>query len=421
MRGKGEGAVYQRCDRRVGCPDMVPEVQPNGDIKKVRPPHKCRGLWCAALELPSLSTDRRKKVLTAKSKTVVLQKLAAARAELERAGDMATASQPLEVWLTYWLDKVAAKRVRPSTLYTYRKQLEKHVIPALGKVRLDKLTPTHIRRLHDAMADAGKSGTYALTTHRVLSKALTDAVREGRVGRNVAQLVDAPRMGKNDGEALSVEEAISVYQYAVASLASDAYDPAPVLWTAYLLTGVRRSELLALEWDRVTDVIDLSWQLQRIQDISTASADFEYRQLRGKLYMVRPKSKAGWRVIPLVEPLATILAEHRRRSPSNPLGLVFARADGNPIEPARASAAWKSWYTDVELTKKHVPLHFLRHTHVDFMFAAGIDDDIKMEMVGHSTRAMTQAYKTKGNRPRLEAGARSIASWFEGQISTRPL
>jgi integrase len=81
--------------------------------------------------------------------------------------------------------------------------------------------------------------------------------------------------------------------------------------------------------------------------------------------------------------------------------LVFARADGQPIEPSRASAAWKSWYTDVRLTDKHVPLHYLRHTFADLLFAARVDDGEKIDLMGHSNRSMTQAYRTKGNQPRL--------------------
>lgn len=370
MRGKGEGSVFR----------------------------DSRGLWTAKVELPSHDGIRRTKVVRSKNKADVLRKLADMKKELERAGDLPTASQTLESWLTYWLDKVAAKRVRPSTLYTYRRQLEKQVIPVLGKVRLDKLTGAHIRRLHDHMADEGLSSTYALTTHRLLSKALTDAVREGRVGRNVASLVDAPRLGRSDAEALSVEEAKTVLDYARTSLASDAYDPAPVLWATYLLTGMRRSEVLALEWDRVTDEIDLSWQLQRIKDMDPT---FEARHLTGKLYLTRPKSKSGWRVLPLVEPLRSLLEDHRRRTASNKYGLVFARMDGQPIEPSRASAAWKSWYTDVGLTTKHVPLHYLRHTFADLLFEARIDDGEKIDLMGHSNRSMTQAYRTKGNQPRL--------------------
>lgn len=390
MRGKGEGSIYKRSD----------------------------GLWCAAVELPPINGTRRKKIVTSKSKSEVIKKMAAVKKELERAGDLPTASQTLESWLTYWLDKVAAKAVRPSTLYTYRSQIEKQVIPALGKVRLDKLTQTHVRRLHDTMTDAGLSSTYALTTHRLLSKALTDAVREGRVSRNVAELVPAPRLGRSDAEALSVEEAKTVLDYARASLEADAYDPGPVLWATYLLTGIRRSELLALEWDRVTDEIDLSWQLQRIKDMTET---IEYRHVTGKLYFTRPKSRSGWRILPLVEPLKSLLADHKRRSPSNSYGLVFARADGQPIEPSRASTAWKSWYEDVNLTDKHVPLHYLRHTHVDLMYAAGIDDDLKTELVGHSNRAMTQAYKTVGNRARLTDAAERVSAMLAREPERPPL
>lgn len=374
-----------------------------------------RGLWNQWIELPMHYGERRRKVVRRKTLNELNQEVKRVMKALEDSGDLPTASQTLESWLRYWIDKIAAKRVRPTTLYTYRRQLETQVIPILGMTRLDKLTPTHIRRLHDTMADAGLSSTYALTTHRLLSKALTDAVREGRVSRNVATLIDAPKLGRSDAKALSVEEAMTVIDYARASLKSDAYDPGPVLWATYLLTGVRRSELLALEWERVTDFIDLSWQLQRVKDISTAPADFEYRHVTGKLYMTRPKSGSGWRILPLVEPLKSLLVDHRRRSKSNNYDLVFARTDGQPIEPSRASTAWKSWYEDVNLTDKHVPLHYLRHTHVDLMYAAGIDDDLKTELVGHSNRSMTQAYKTVGNRARLTDAAERVSELLRRQ------
>jgi integrase len=217
-------------------------------------------------------------------------------------------------------------------------------------------------------------------------------------------------LGRSDAEALSIDEAKTVLGYARASLASDAYDPAPVLWATYLLTGMRRSEVLALEWDRVTDEVDLSWQLQRIKDMDDNT---EHRHVTGKLYLTRPKSRSGWRILPLVEPLRSLLEDHRRRTPSNSYGLVFARADGQPIEPARASAAWKSWYTDVELTSKHVPLHYLRHTFADLLFEARVDDGEKIDLMGHSNRSMTQAYKTKGNLPRLTDALERVAAQLD--------
>lgn len=384
MRGKGESSVYKRPD----------------------------GLWAAAVELPPVDGKRRRKVITSKSKATVLKKLGTIKSELERAGDLPTASQTLESWLNYWLTKVAPKRIAPTTLYTYRSQINKQVIPVLGKTRLDKLTPSSIRRLHDHMTDAGLSSTYALTTHRVLAKALTDAVREGRVSRNVAELVDPPRQAKVELEPLDVDEAIQVLLKAAEALTADVYDPSAVLWASYLLTATRRGELLGLEWDRVVfdgdnPHVDLSWQLQRIKDISTAPADYEYRPVKGKLYLVRPKSRSGWRIIPLVDPLASLLRDHQARSAPNTHGLVFAPS-GAPVQPSRASTGWKEWKPAV--TKKATRLHDLRHTTVDLLYAAGVPEDIIQEIVGHSTRGMTRAYKARGNQERLTAAMRQLST-----------
>ena len=61
--------------------------------------------------------------------------------------------------------------------------------------------------------------------------------------------------------------------------------------------------------------------------------DFELRHLSGGLYLTRPKSDAGRRVIPMFEPLRTILDRHMAAT-SNDYGLLFTREDGQPIDPA---------------------------------------------------------------------------------------
>ena len=380
MRGKGESAVYRRAD----------------------------GYWCAAVELPPRDGKRRRKVIVRKTKADVLRELGKLRKELERAGDMPTASDTVEKYLTYWLEKVAAKRVRPNVLTSYRSLVTRRIIPVLGRTRLDKLTPAHIVRLHDQMRADGLSSTYALGAHRVLSKALEDALREGRVTTNVAKLTDAPRKAQAALSALTVEEAVRVIGAAVPALQATPYDPEPVRWATYLLTGFRRGELLGLELDRVGDEIDLSWQLQRIRDISTAPADYEYRPLTGGLYLTRPKSRAGWRVIPVVEPLKSLLAEHIARMEPNPYGLVFVNSQGRPIDPSAESKAWSVACERYGIDKR-VRLHDLRHTTVDVLYEAGVPEDLIIELVGHSTRSMSRAYKSRGNQRRLTDAMQSMA------------
>lgn len=367
-RGKGEGAIFQRSN----------------------------GLWVARLELPTHDGSRRRKEITAVSKERLLEKLAAPRKEFYITGDLPSAAKPLEEWLTHWLDNIASQRNRPNTLAGYRSVITNQIIPTLGRVRLDKLTPEHVRRLHSSITASGRSSTYALNAHRVLAKALVDAEREGLVSRNVARLTDAPRKATRQLDALDVDEAIAIIERAVPELdgVTDEYDQEPARWSSYLLTGVRRGEMIGLEVDRVgADTLDMSWQMQRIPDISTAPADYEHRQIIGTMYWTRPKTRAGWRIIPLVDPLKTILERHIERTGPNPWGLVFTSPTGLPIDPDSETRRWSKALTSMGITDKKVRLHDLRHTTVDLLLEAGVEEDVVMEIVGHSVRAVTRGYK----------------------------
>jgi integrase len=176
---------------------------------------------------------------------------------------------------------------------------------------------------------------------------------------------------------------------------------------------MRRGELLGLEWDRVdldpdSGVIDLSWQLLRVGDIGKAPADYEYRPIRGSMYWTRPKSSAGWRVIPLVEPLRSILAAHRDRAGVNPWGLVFTTADGAPIDPDTETARWRE--VSKTVTGLDVRLHDLRHTTVDLLLDAGVDEDVVMEIVGHATRATTRGYKSRTKLKRRTEAMKALSA-----------
>jgi hypothetical protein len=165
-RRKSTGALYQRKD----------------------------GMWCAAIELPSADGQRRRKVIARARKDDALAALNKALDDLRVAGDLPTASPTLATWLEQWFTRIASKRLKVSTRPAYRSKIDNYIVPSIGRVRLDRLSPAHISRLHDYITeDLGLSPTTALQAHRILAKALTDAEREGRVTRNVAKLVDAPR------------------------------------------------------------------------------------------------------------------------------------------------------------------------------------------------------------------------------------
>jgi len=399
-RPKGDSAVYQRAD----------------------------GMWCTSVELPrGIDGKRRRKVVCRKDKGAVVVELRKAKAELDKLGNLATSSATIEKWMTHWMEDIAPAKIRPKTLAGYRTVVNGYIIPLLGKKRLDKLTAEDVRNLHNLMQSTPKdpdlrgrtdlppdtvmlSSTYALLAHNALSAALKVAVREGTLTTNVCELVDRPRARKAGQKALDVSEAVALLQHLAKHL--DGHDQQAkmnaAMWATALLTGARRGEILGIEADRVTDHLDLSWQLQRITDISKAPADWEYRHLRSTLYLTRPKSSAGWRIIPLVDPLLSILHAHVGAQKT---GLIFTRND-LPWDPDGASEEWNRILAEAGLPSD-VVLHGARHTTVDLLYEAGVSEPVIQEIVGHSSRSTTRGYRSKGNTRQLADALDKVSKMLE--------
>jgi integrase len=354
---------------------------------------------------------RRRVVVTAKREADVLRKFRAKRREYETLGDVPTALSASR-WFTYWLDEVAARRVRPRTLQSYRLIVRLYLDPVLGKRRLDQLAPQHVRDLQRDLEHRGLAPSTARKAHAVLRKALEDALREGKVTRNVAKLVDAPRStAVKSGEALTVDDAKRL-------LRSVAADPYAARWACALLLGARQGELLGLQWARVdldAAEVDLAGQLQRLafRHGCTRQGDawscgrvrpgscpdrqldvqpgFEHQQLEGGLCLTRPKSRAGERVVPLPAAVVAILRRQRETAPANPHDLVWARPDGRPIDPKDDRQAWLAALEAAGLPA--TKLHNARHTAATFLLALGVDVKVIGQILGHSEAVTTRGYQ----------------------------
>lgn len=385
-RSRGDGALYQRPD----------------------------GLWVGTVDVGfTPEGKRRRKTVSGPTQKIALERLREVRAAKEKFGTVPTAVPTAAAWLLHWVEDIAAKRVRPNTLVGYRSMVVKHINPHLGNRRLDQITQAHVRAIHDAMIERGNSSTTALQCHRILSKALSDAMREGLVSRNVATLVDAPRKGVSTRGSLTAADAFTLLQ----SVNHDHY--AASRWAAALFTGARQGELLGLERSRVGVNLDLSWQLQRLPyrhgcekkrlDGGTEQptcgivapslcpaaelavpAGFEYRRLEGGLCFVRPKSKAGHRVVPLEQPLRRILMTHIEMSDPGDYDLVWSYR-GGPVSAGRDSKAWHAALDAAGI--KSAPLHSARHTTATLLLEAGVDPVTIAAILGHSSVVVTQGYQ----------------------------
>lgn len=388
------------------------------------------GRWVGTLELGWERGRRRRKSFVGKTRADVVGKLSTARRQLEDTGVVATNVPTIEGWLRRWLDEIARQRVAPKTLASHRSAVEQHLIPNLGKRRLDRLTPSHVLRLHQVLretpthrhkkeTDGGEvellGEATVLRVHAVLSRALSDAQRLGLVPRNVAQQVDRPGKGHAEIDELDAAQAATL-------LAHVAEDALGSRWAFALLTGQRQGECLGLRrshLDLEQGLADVSWQLQRLdyrhgckpqaepeeknwpcgrkyagncpQRQLDVRPSYEHTVLEGALCLTRPKGGKR-KMVPLIPSLVAWLRRDLDRRPAGPHDLVWSR-DGRPIDLRQDYQAWIDLLAACELPR--VRLHSARHTCVSLLYSLGVTEPVIMQIVGHSVVSTTRGYKNQ--------------------------
>lgn len=370
------------------------------------------GYWVARIELGWDANGKRLRWQAAgKTQAIALAKMRDAQNSILTTGTVPTRSTTVNVWCARWLEEIVKPNVRPMTYQDYLQTVNKHIAPNIGSITLDRLTPSHVRALHRTVEDASSLGN-ANKVHRVLRAALSAAEREGIVPRNVAKLVQT-KSSKVTRKALTTEQARTL-------IAKSSDDPLHSRWTAALLTGARQGEVLGLQWDRVdleAGTMDISWQIQAMpykhgckggNDKPTCGrkaaghcpnkaldipSGYEYQHIVGAKCLVRPKSSAGLRKIPMPPMLVTALRKRRRESIAtpNPYGFVWTDAAGNPIDPRDDLDAWKAALAKYDLPV--LPIHSARHTTATLLMELGVDVTIIQAIMGHSQATTTQGYQ----------------------------
>lgn len=350
----------------------------------------------------------RKKV-SGKSRAAAAAKLRELREKVE-AGQLPAGRIPtVSEWMTYWLDQIAAKKVRPSTLRGYRTYVDCYIVPLLGDKRLDKLTPEHIAEAWEYIQTTGRpnvekpkplSSTSAHQAHRILSRALKVAHQRGHATRNVATLIDAPQPREVEMRPLSKAEARTII--ATAHGRRNA-----ARWTVALSLGLRQGEALGLTWDNV----DL--------ENGTLAVRQALGRVKGKGLVFGPvKSRAGRRTIALPGPLLAELKSHRLRQNQERMAagswyadadLVFAREDGRPIDPKIDWREWKALCVEAEIPDTR--LHNARHTAATMLLAQGVPMRVAMEILGHSRITVTQNYQHVVDEMHTDAAEKMAAFW----------
>ena len=382
---------------------------------------------------------RRQVTVYGKTEAEVKAKLDRKRQQIAREGVSISTNTRASVksWSERWLEQ-RMRTKRPNTFAGDQTAINAWIVPILGKRKLESLTPADIRALAKAQLDAGLKSSTALRTHRTLIKLLKDAILEGHDVPQRVLLVPAPTIGTNDREALEVLDA-------VAMLAEAATLPHGSRWATALLQGMRPAECLGLTWKAVDfrrGLITVEWQLQtlRYKDRKNKALGFKVpdgydaRHLVDSYHLVRPKSKKGYRVIPMVPWIREALLAWRELSPENPYDLVWANANGRPANKVHDSDEWDAlqctagtsrWLAAEQAGTRteglghpagrwYVP-HEARHTTATLLLEAGVDHQVITAILGHSSIVTSRGYM----HARTELAAQALGQIAE-QLKLAP-
>jgi integrase len=282
------------------------------------------------------------------------------------------------VFLGRWLNTYAATRTTVRTQMAYRSIIRAYLSPTLGSTALAALKPEHIQGVYSALLARDLSPQTVLHAHRVLHRALASAVKEGSISRNVCDSVDAPKAPKREMSTLDVDGIQRLFEAAEDSPCRDAFYVA-------LYTGVRRSELLALQWNN----IDL------VNNRLSVVAGLHFITGKG-LVLLPTKTKRSRRAVTFTQEVtdvfraiqgAQLVSKAELGEIWQDTGFVFTKPDGTPMDPARVTRAFAAVMKKAGISG--VRLHDLRHTHASLMLIAGVHAKVVSERMGHANIGIT--------------------------------
>ena len=291
----------------------------------------------------------------------------------ERKADKSTVA----VFMRHWLSACCEPKLAVNTVNGYRVNIEKHIIPYIGEIPLNRLKPSDIQKLYGDLLSSGLSGTSVRYVHNNLHRALKHAMKQELIPRNPADYVDPPRIDRPEPRTLTPDEA---KRLVAASVGRDIH--LPILLG--LTLGLRRGEALGLQWSD----IDLHANTVTI----THSANF----CNGSFALSSTKTRNSRRTLMFPDALRDAFeAEQEKQKKEaalfgagyNPYCLVCCLSDGTPITSGVLHHHFHELLHACGLPS--IRFHDLRHTNATLMLRNNIPAKIVSSMLGHSSIGIT--------------------------------
>ena len=350
------------------------------------------------------------KCVTAMEKAKCLEKLEQLK---EKCGVQLTGKVKPEMafgyWMDFWYQQYEKQRIRPTTQAHYENLIYNHVITDIGKIPLNKLTQNDLQQFYTRLKNGGRqvrtelygkglSDRMVRGCHAMCRKALEKAVKDGIIRTNPAIGCKLPPKKAKEIQVMTREE----MQRFIAQAKADGYFE---LFLLELCTGMRRGEIVALQWD------DLNMQTGELHICRQATT------VKGKIHISAPKTKSSIRTVIIPTDIIKILAEYKKRINSRWIFPSPVKED-TPYHPSAIRKVLDRTLKRAEC--KHVRFHDLRHTFATNALANGMDIKTLSAIIGHISAETTLNIYTHITDNMQRSAANKIEQGFgrnEGSLS----
>lgn len=314
-------------------------------------------------------------------------------------------------YTTTWLNEYAEPNLAPRTVERYMSMLKCHILPEFGNMKLSKITPFHLTKLLNKLANKKTTkkdinGNFTLLSENSISKVFklisimfNTAVNWGLLSYNICKNIKHPKETRTEMSFYSIEEVEELLK----SLEKEPLKYQTIVSMA-VMSGLRRGELLGLYWSDI--------------DFNTGTVKIErsLQYLSGKGFLEKsPKTSNGKRTITLPKYCLNLLKQLKKETLMQRLLLgnkynitdyIFVTKDGNNIHPDTITS-WFSKFLKRNGLKK-IRFHDLRHTSATILLSKGMNIKAVSNQLGHSNISITNRYVHV-----LEKDKKEIADVFD--------
>ena len=348
-RGNNEGSIYRRKD----------------------------GRWSGAINLGYVAGKVKRKTVYGRTRREVQDRMTGLLGDKQKGLPVVGEKQRIGEFLADWLENWVRVSVKPKTFSSYQDTVRLHILPALSRIALAKLTPQHVQAMLNERLRSGLSPRTVAYLRSVLGIALARAVKLGLVQRNVVLLVDRPNVARHEIEPLTVEQSRALLN------ASDGHRLG-ALFSVALALGLRKGEALGLRWQDVN------------LDAGTLVISGALQRIGGKLIRTETKNNSSRRMLRVPAAALKPLREHRVRQMEERLaagerwqdfGLVFTTTLGTALDPRNVLRHFARVLKAAGIP--HARFHDLRHSCATLLLAQGVSARVVQDILGHSAIRVT--------------------------------